>query len=69
VCQIARIFPDPVDHSASKESLYELRIAKFFGNDPEAPVPAENSVRPIADGIVAPENLETPDRIRSIYPS
>jgi hypothetical protein len=35
VCQIA---PDPVDHSASKESLYEFRIAKFFGNDPEAPL-------------------------------
>jgi len=38
VCQIERIFPGPVDHSASKESLYELRIAKFFGNDPEAPL-------------------------------
>jgi hypothetical protein len=37
VCQIARIFPGPVDHSASNESLYELRIVKFFGNNPEAP--------------------------------
>jgi len=38
VCQMARIFPGPVDHSASKESLYELGIANFFGNDAEAPL-------------------------------
>jgi len=38
VCQMARIFLGPADHSASKESLYELGIAKFFGNDAEAPL-------------------------------
>jgi hypothetical protein len=31
VFQIARIFPALGGHGASKKSLYELRIAKFFG--------------------------------------
>ena len=38
MCQIVRIFPGPADHSASKKSLYGLRIAKFLGNDAEAPL-------------------------------
>ena len=38
LCRIARIFPVPGGHAASKNSFYELRIAKFFGNDPGAPL-------------------------------
>jgi hypothetical protein len=41
VCRIARIFSGPGSHAASKKSLYELPIAKFFSHQPEVPLSSE----------------------------